>query len=142
MLTLYIPDALSLDTAAFLRVLSLLLMAYAVLIFGFLCFANSGDWRRLVALFLGLAFWLPTVIGTNPAVALTWFAHPFQYLIMVAWVSGRRGWGELAIAAGYALLTGLYSAGALLAFSALAYGVSQAHFLIDGEVWRRGRAVV
>jgi hypothetical protein len=24
----------------------------------------------------------------------------------------------------------------------LAYGVSQAHFLIDGEVWRRGRAVV
>jgi hypothetical protein len=147
MLTLYIPGAFSPEAAAFLRVLSLLLMAYAVVIFGFLCFANSGDWRRLIALFLGLAFWLPTVIGTNPAVALTWFAHPFQYLIMVAWVSGRRGWAELAVAAGYALglwalLTGLYSAGALLAFSILAYGVSQAHFLIDGEVWRRGRAVV
>jgi TctA family transporter len=65
---------------------------------------------------------------------------------MVAWVSGRRGWVELAVAAGYALglwalLTGLYSAGALLAFSALTYGISQAHFLIDGEVWHRRRIV-
>ena len=178
MLTLYIPDALAPDAAAFLRVLSLLLMAYAVLLFicltvgyyreavaagrtrsvvsqGAECnggaeiqtVASCRYWSRPTALFLGLAFWLPTVISTNPAVALTWFAHPFQYLIMVAWVSGRRGWVELAVAAGYALglwalLTGLYSAGALLAFSALTYGASQAHFLIDGEVWRRGRAVV
>ncbi len=149
-MTLYIPAALSPDAAAFLRVLSLLLMAYAVVIFAALLWAmigNSGGWRKSAALFLGLAFWLPTVIGTHPALALTYFAHPFQYLIMVAWVSGRRGALGLALGAGcaigvWALLTGLQSVGALLAFSALAYGISQAHFLIDGEVWRRGRAVV
>jgi len=161
-MTLYIPGALSPEVAVFLRILSYLLMAYAALIFlalsayyvrmqwrtpGRYWIRRLSPFRRVVALFLGMAFWLPTVIGTHPALALTWFAHPIQYLVMVAWVSGRKSALDLAVAGGYAvglwaLLTGLQSAGALLVFSALAYGVTQAHFLIDGDVWKRGRAVV
>jgi len=152
-MTLYIPGALSADAAIFLHTLSLLLTAYGVLIFAVLSWTlafsvkTSGGWRKLVALFLGLAFWLPTAIGTHPALALTFFAHPIQYLIMVGWVSGRRSMLDVAVAGGCAiglwgLAAGLQSAGLLLLFSTLAFGVSQAHFLIDGGVWRGGRAVV
>lgn len=102
------------------------------------------DWQRVTALLLGFAFFAPTIISDNPAVALTFFAHSAQYVIIMLYLAGDRKQGSLMLR--YAIL--LFSGLSLWAFLttlqpwllplylAVTYGISQAHFLIDAGVWR------
>lgn len=103
-----------------------------------------SDWQRLVALVLGAIFFAPTLAFDNPAVALTFFAHSAQYIIMMLYLAGDRKQGSTMLRYGALFLGAITLAGgmALLQpafmpmYLAIAYGISQVHFLIDAGVWR------
>ena len=104
-----------------------------------------ADKERLVALLLGLGFFAPTVVSNNPAIALTFFAHPVQYIIMMLYLAGDRKQGAILLRlcaliftgmALWALLYYLNGASITSGYLAVAFGVSQAHFLIDAGAWK------
>jgi len=102
------------------------------------------DRQRVIALLLGFVFFLPTMISSNSAIALTFYGHPLQYIIMMMYLAGDRKQGMplqrfgvlllvgFAFWAGLTALSGSYS----VTFLALTYGITQAHFVVDAGLWK------
>jgi hypothetical protein len=103
-----------------------------------------NDGRRVMALLLAYAFFLPAVLSENPSIALTFFAHPMQYIVVMTYLAGDRRQGNLVLRLGLLVTCGavlwlsitFLTAHALAMGLALAIGVTQAHFLIDSGLWR------
>src|SRR5215813_2839765 len=103
-----------------------------------------ADWQRCAALALSVGFFLPTLLSSDPAVALAFFAHPLQYIVMMLYLAGDRKQGRLLprfawlVTTGVALWTAIhFTQGPFAGLSlALAFGVTQIHFLVDAGVWR------
>jgi len=108
---------------------------------------------------LSIAFFAPAVIATNPSIALAFFAHPLQYIVMMVFMAGFGSSANRAapmVRVGALLTCGLtlwaviwllnnpisqFSLGAKLAL-AFTYGVTQWHFLADAGLWKLRDAAV
>jgi hypothetical protein len=106
--------------------------------------AVQHDRQRVIAILLGYGFFVPTMISSNAAVALSFYAHPVQYVIMMMYLAGDRKQGDvlkrigLLLAIGFGFWAGLtFLSGKLsIAFLALTYGITQAHFVVDAGLWK------
>ena len=103
-----------------------------------------ADWQRCLALALSVGFFLPTLLSSDPAVALAFFAHPLQYIVMMLYLAGDRKQGRLLPRFAWLVTTGValwaaihFTQGPFAGLSlALAFGVTQIHILVDAGVWR------
>lgn len=144
--TLYSEIGVGPNWVPWLDCLSIGLAAVCVVMLGLMLSRRAlwADPQRVTALILGTAFFAPTVVSSNPAIALTFFAHPLQYIIMMLYLAGDRRQGRMAVRFGLLIATGIGLWGLLsytqstltTAFLALSYGLTQAHLLIDAGVWR------
>ncbi len=99
------------------------------------------DKQRAIALLMGLAFFLPTAFSSNSAIALTFFAHPAQYVVMMIYLAGDRKQGSIVVRLGLLAATGFglwavltfFHTAAMPIFLALSYGVD------SGAPYRRCR---
>src|SRR5262245_7147150 len=100
-----------------------------------------GNAWLLGGLVVGLAFFLPSVVGRSLAVAFLPYAiaHGAQYILMMSILSGRssRGWVAFltmcALGAGIGLAIDSMKAWPVIF---VYMGLVQVHFLIDAKVWR------
>jgi hypothetical protein len=102
------------------------------------------DRQRVIAICMGLLFFLPTIASSNPLVATAFYAHPVQYIVMMAYLAGDKKQGPVGYRLGVLTAAGLglwvaltYLSGSYgLAFLALTYGLTQAHFVVDAGLWK------
>lgn len=102
------------------------------------------DWQRTLALILGFVFFMPAMLSSNAAIALAFFAHPIQYVIMMLYLAADRKQGLQMLRVALLFLSGVslwalltyFQAVSLPAFLAVAYGATQAHFLVDAGLWK------
>jgi hypothetical protein len=102
------------------------------------------DWQRTTALLMGFFFFLPTMLSSNAAIALTFFAHPVQYVIMMLYLAADRKQSFQMLRVALLFLTGItlwavltyFQPFAMPVYLAIAFGVTQAHFLVDAGLWK------
>jgi hypothetical protein len=102
------------------------------------------DWQRSLALFMGLFFFLPAMLSSNPGIALSFFAHPVQYVIMMLYLAADRKQSYQMLRVTCLFFTGIvlwaaltyFQVVAMPVFFALAYGITQAHFIVDMGLWK------
>lgn len=131
-----------------LFVVSALGLAHSVLVAKRLNGLTTAAWVAL-----SIVFFLPSVLTTNPSVALAFFAHPLQYIVMMIFLAGFGN--DTSKAAPLVRIGGLFTFGltlwALLWFLnnplsfdllgaklglALTYGITQWHFIADTGLWK------
>jgi hypothetical protein len=103
-----------------------------------------NDWQRLVALLMGFVFFAPTMFSSNAAIGLTFMAHPIQYVIMMLYLAADRKQGFQMLRVAGLFLAGIslwamltyFQTVSMPAFLAIAYGTTQAHFLVDAGLWK------
>jgi hypothetical protein len=102
------------------------------------------DWQRTTALLMGFFFFLPAMLSSNAGIALTFFAHPFQYIIMMLYLAADLKQSRQMLRVALLFLTGI-TLWAVLTYLqpvampvslAIAFGVTQAHFLVDAGLWK------
>lgn len=102
---------------------------------------------------LSVIFFIPGVLSTNPAIAIAYYAHPLQYIVMMLFLAGvgtqhRIGSPMARVITALACGLGIwgitwvlgnpvsqFSIGSKIAL-AFTYGVTQWHFLADTGVWK------
>lgn len=102
---------------------------------------------------LSVIFFLPAVLANNPAVALAFFAHPLQYIVMMVFLAGFGNEASKSaplVRVGALFTFGLtiwallwflnnpisqYSLGAKIGL-AMTYGITQWHFIADTGLWK------
>lgn len=108
--------------------------------------AQPTDPVRAGALGMGVLFFVPLVVFTNPVAATVGFsaAHGAQYLLMMGYLRNGRGTGAAAVTA--LVVLGLWVAGgwALEAMQngpvpGLALALAGAHFAADARLWKAKR---
>jgi hypothetical protein len=147
-LTLYTQVAVPALITPTLELISVILTLACAVLFTWIVLMTPGvrtDWQRIVSLILGFAFFLPTIVSSNPAIALTFFAHPIQYIVMMVYLAGDRKQGRtifrisVLLVSGiglWGILTYLQNSGTIAVYSALVFGITQAHILIDSGAWK------
>jgi hypothetical protein len=102
------------------------------------------DWQRMLALLMGFLFFAPAMLSSNPAIALSFFAHPVQYIIMMLYLAADRKQRFQMLRVALLFFSGIslwavltyFQAVSMPMFLAIAYGATQAHFLVDAGLWR------
>jgi hypothetical protein len=133
------------DLSPLLRVISIAFFALATFVLIFTLIRNAALRRQpviLVFLFLGWAFFIPTLLSINP-ITMVWsyaIGHGAQYLILIGLLSRRAifGWVgvTLVLAVGLAAwwLPSLVEGSGV--WAAVINGLTVGHFLIDAKTWR------